>query len=169
MALLFIFSLNRAFRGFCFMINSHVSPSDPLFKTSCLLPLHLWVGSSSLGQKLRVRRHLCQHPQCPAQCLEYHGHPDGPFIIPNLTSPHPALPVPVCGPTKGSSAQDASWPTLLGACSQSYLREASSTYTGRCAVSIRLASSEREPVQDWARSIYKGCLRGGAPSETWGG
>lgn len=142
MALLFIFSLNRAFQVFFyFMINSHVSPSDPLFKTSCLLPFICgWDANHPFWSGSSVGRHLCQHPQCPAQCLEHHEHPDGPPIIHNLTSPHPTF--PVWRATKGSSAQDASWPTLLGACSQSYLREASSTYTGRCAVSIRRASSE---------------------------
>lgn len=60
---------------FFFMINSHVSPSNPLFKIPC--PLHLLMGckSSSLDWTLHVRRQLSQNPRCPAQCLEHHGHP----------------------------------------------------------------------------------------------
>lgn len=143
MALLFIFSLNRAFQVlFYFMINSHVSPSDPLFKTSFTLTLWMGCKSSFLAWK------LCQEAPMPASSMPstvsgalsiLMDHPSSITLLPLIQL---YLSFPVWRATKGPSAQDASWPTLLGACSQSYPREASSTYTGRCAVSIRRASSE---------------------------
>lgn len=49
------------------------------------------MDSSSMGWKLHVEGHILKHPQCPAQCLGHHGHPDGPPITCIHISPHPTF------------------------------------------------------------------------------